>query len=595
MFKQAPIVLNNTVTSNAHSASASLRTSADLFINRYITSVAKNPYSMSTSTRDCRLGIHGTREFWMAKDAAYTPHNDTLEPDDAIKMIDVDYYDEALPDALILGRPLLMYTFVPTTAGTTCPDYSYCFSKNGTNVTVTQTFLGSGTYTHRLWDLSTDHCYVNLPNGRQHYSLERRWLSADRCVTLFSPTRRIDYDTSWTLWFLNIIMAGQLLDYLLPGKLLQRWQPSVTDDTIAFPVRRNSETIMTVGRLDTCMSTEIPLHTYDILLSRAAEARTTVSKTLSIGTVANYIGASNSHHAGYVMYHVTNTNSKSGFVDHYETPVAHYDTLGLPEKLLKPTLRPLFNPIIPSACFTPVSSAGSMQFAIDKRILEVRKPIKRSAYLTNAMAAFIEQLVPREARGTLTPASFSRFVSQMTKPQQRAEVARIGDAFMFLPEDTSSLETFMKVESYAKVAPPRIITTYATTDKARYSLYCYSLSDYIKTQSWYAFGLNPNQIQQSVMKLLMRSPEGVVTTDFTKFDGTISMVLRDLERQVLSALFHASHVSDVLDMHAHGHNRVVAPKGCKPYDLFTARGSGSPETSIMNSICNAFFLLPRDD
>jgi hypothetical protein len=536
--------------------------------------------------------------YYTAKDATYSYAYDDPGNSSIFKMVDVAYYDDVLTDILAKGRPLVMYDLKPTRAGAVEEDNSFSIDIENGHAVVEQSFTGGASYRHPLWSLSTDVCYTTHPYGRQYYAVESRAVSENRAITLFSPTRRIDYLRSPLLFLAQLFSWGTAMDRLLPGKALQRWQPEHGPSTIGFRVRRGKEMFMNIGRRRSPMSVDIPLNKYDYLVARANEGDLTLTKLLTrttpspltIGITATIIGAELKHEAAMVYDHVLHCRSHTGIIDNYSIPVSTYEALGVSEPTLKPSLRPLFNPIIPGNCFCPTaSSTGNMRFAIDKRITSVRPNVKMNSYLAKCITDFVSEFVPLHKRATLTPAPYADFVRNMTKPAQRAEVKRLADNFMFQDHDLEDLKNFIKIESYAKPGAPRIITTFPTSDKSRYSLYCYSLSEYLKTTHWYAFGKTPVDTEKAVASLLERCPDGVITTDFTKFDGTISCVLRELERQVIMTLFHPKYVNDCLDQHGRSHNRFVAPKGAKPYDLFNARASGSPETSVMNSLCNAFF------
>jgi hypothetical protein len=150
---------------------------------------------------------------------------------------------------------------------------------------------------------------------------------------------------------------------------------------------------------------------------------------------------------------------------------------------------------------------------------------------------------------------------------------------------------FLKAEVYNGVKPPRMITTVGPLVKMIYSMFIYRISAHIKRQRWYAFGLTPRQVAQRVGELAADALK-IILTDFEKFDGHVSGLLREFERMLMMRSFPSQRWRTLILQcwKSQLHQWAVTAGGVE-YDTGFARLSGSPETAAFNGMANAFIAF----
>lgn len=157
-----------------------------------------------------------------------------------------------------------------------------------------------------------------------------------------------------------------------------------------------------------------------------------------------------------------------------------------------------------------------------------------------------------------------------------------------------SRECFIKAESYPECKADRPIVTHAPAEKEIYSSQMMSIQYYTKQHSehvhWYGFGFDlANTAKRIVDKC--NTAQKAQETDFSAFDVTVNGLCRVLEKIFLIHAFHEEEYYRVSELHS-------AQFNCKLWFRFNdysqsvdsafGRHSGSPETSIFNSVINAF-------
>lgn len=196
------------------------------------------------------------------------------------------------------------------------------------------------------------------------------------------------------------------------------------------------------------------------------------------------------------------------------------------------------------------------------------------------MTEFAELLIPRPH--ILDPAVLDEVYAKQNRPSQRRILEQSETE-----RPRRIAKSFMKREAYGDVKDPRPITTINGPDKRDYSMFIYPISDILKTTDWYAFGKTPREIAIRVCEVLANATSAI-NTDFSRFDGRVSMILRTLERKILTRAYKRGYLGELLDLHRSQHNlRGVGRHGTR-YTSAAARLSGSPETACFNSIDNAF-------
>jgi hypothetical protein len=233
--------------------------------------------------------------------------------------------------------------------------------------------------------------------------------------------------------------------------------------------------------------------------------------------------------------------------------------------------------------FAPIQSEGNEQVCVENRVAKFAakaKTIVMTSFLDTVMREFARHLVPHAH--LLHPVDMDEIYRKQSKPSQR----HILDRSMFEDADRV-VKMFVKKEAYPDVKDPRPISQINGVDKRDYSSFMYALGDLVKGTSWYAFGTTPVVIANRVVELLEHAAT-CVNTDFSRFDGRVSPVLRELERIVLMRAFDPLYSEQLNELHLGQYNLPAIGRLGTKYFTGTARASGSPETALFNSLSNAF-------
>nr|UQB76075.1 RNA-dependent RNA polymerase [Flumine noda-like virus 41] len=135
--------------------------------------------------------------------------------------------------------------------------------------------------------------------------------------------------------------------------------------------------------------------------------------------------------------------------------------------------------------------------------------------------------------------------------------------------------------------PGRCISTICGPTKMIYSRVMYAFEVVLKRQPWYAFSRTPAEIAERVAEVCSKA-DNVTNSDFSKFDGHGSNVMRELEKMALLRAFRPSEHSIVIETHNKQFGLMATATFGTCYETKFSRLSGSPETSIFNSLVNSF-------
>jgi hypothetical protein len=227
---------------------------------------------------------------------------------------------------------------------------------------------------------------------------------------------------------------------------------------------------------------------------------------------------------------------------------------------------------------------------VEKRVIELKdkNPNEMTPFLLKTMNEFIDMFAART--GKLEPYDIDVVYERQPRPSQRQILQRAEHG---VANNTTSV--FQKAEAYGKITDPRAISQINGVDKRDYSCFMYALSDAVKVFDWYAFGKNPKQIAERVAYICENSESHVDGTDFSRMDGRVSPLARYLERMLMLRLFPAKYHVTLLSLLKSQTGLSAITKFGVCYNTGTARASGSPETSVFNTVLNAFiaFLTSR--
>lgn len=565
---------------NAHAKAASQRLASTLFISAMLNNAPTHVYQ--PSNREIKhFNVAATTKFpYFSKDLI-DPVSDVVYEGDKYGlpsvMMDVDYYVDDLQHILIKHRNrIFLYTFMLEEVAEDNPtNDGYTFSI--TNNVMKFTPSGAASYSHRLWDYCGETFTVHkgpswFPYHMKLFSVDKVRTSKNRAVVVLTPI------AEWTFPF-SVITAWNTthasLDRLRvshEGVNILRVQKPDSDEIMA-----NYVSIADEG---STVSTNIPVKLYSEMcsivdndakrLNAHSVAKITQNLVDTPGLLANSIRKLRSRKIEFdTVVSPVNAIQNYSFTSHYPNEEKREQMLAYMSPILTPT-------------FVPYDCTSSSARAIVSRIQTISPPfIKDNPRMSQYMHDFINLI-----RSDLVPVDQDEVWKRQPRPAQQIKLEHATTYDYVNPMEHS--DQFLKAEGYPTFTDPRIISTVPDGYKLRYSLYMYAISDYVKDNRdlfpWYAFGKTPKEIAQRVADVCSNSLS-VVTTDFSRYDGRISNVIRKFENLLLRALFPDS--TEVCELHRQGFNST-SKLGIYTYDAGYARLSGSPETSILNTIVNAF-------
>ncbi len=500
-----------------------------------------------------------SRTILWAKDLKTKPRS--LQHTPFTFMTDTDYYVD-MPNILLNNDNIILNTFVPSTAGEDVGEYSYCFDNEGN---VLMTIAGGAHYKHTIWDYSPDVFHVTSHNKTSVFETARIQLDSNHQLILLQKIGQFGFFGSW-LYYFSGIQSRQLV----------RFNPIVKykDTFVSFDLITGKGRYRTVGLPYSYSST-----TQKTSLVSALQARNKYSKVdVAHHVVKDMVGKEGypEYLWGYVMQ---STPTKIPYICtvNERITVMNYDADDFESK---PLVDSFTSCLLPGAA-THVRNVAAEDECVKQRITNLVSDVE----MDKTVRQYANEFVNMFCKDKITPFDIEDVYAKQKRPTQKMILDQSihDDSLKDVPN-----QTFMKSENYAIGKPPRNITTYQGAYKMDYSKYMYALTDYIKKHTkWYAFGLTPKFIGLRVSEVCQNS-NFIVNSDFSRFDGHISPCIRTFEKMVLSKLFVGDDLAHVQRLHTNGYNKTCYTQNGVKYNSKTTRGSGSPETSIFNTIDNAF-------
>jgi hypothetical protein len=501
-----------------------------------------------------------------------------VEPDpktDVLGVIDVDYYMD-MPDLLTKTfATYLLYTFVPSRASKDSGEYKYCFLPDGG---VEYRVSGGGRYSHRLWSWDGDSLRVvrkfcGIPWSMVGYAVERRQMDEDHQLILLVPL--VKTANPLTTWIAARLLQAQSLRRLNP----------VVGAFVRLETNEPDQLYMCTGKVGEYASAKVPA-SVDYAIQSATR---TLSSKLTLATVKSKMDngrtAAQSNHVGsevLLEFHQQYSAQKD-FVS-IVSAVRRFQWVrpGLvPDVVAKPGMVAFMQPLLDGG-FVPDVCEGNEQRFVQERVEKIKcSDAVMDKFTSDCMTEFVELLVP--SAHALHPVSTEEVFERQPRPSQRAILREAQHG-----QPTDVTKQFMKKEAYGSVTDPRGISQINGVDKMYYSAYLYAFTDGVmKKQVWYAFGKSPSEIARRVCDICADS-DYVDMTDFSRMDGRVSNIARELERRAMFRAFGRDYTMVLYElMRKQTFLTAITTTGIK-YKTEFQRLSGSPETSAFNTMLTAF-------
>jgi hypothetical protein len=561
---------------HSHPIACVMRNASVIQITQIATELGLSPYVVQMSNSDVKNELSGCRTYHWAKDIAVAPSDFSPEENDVVVIIDSDMYLD-MPNMLArYPRVYMLSTFQPTAVAAQESNYDFTFDEN--NI-VHYSVSGGATYVHQVWNYNKDDIMVTTPGDTfgfglwwktTIYNIERRQYQDHHQILLLTPLRTINSPIfSLTYWLKSNNLTR--LEVVVPGTKFMRM------DVITQSGRMRS-----TGIVNTYQCATIRVTDDDTLASQARLGTTALTphqvKTFIQHTDVGVCSILTEFHRLKIKYDPQCVTPVSETINRYQFDPKNFD----PDA--KALMVPFMSNII-SGCYVPDRSVNNEKRAVDGRVKEIKnKPIEITSQMTRYINEFSELLFPEA--GILHPMDQDTVFAKQHRPTQR-NILNKATLRTDLVDEDRPIESFLKAEPYGDVKDPRIISTIPGVTKLSYSMYAYSYAEHLRTQPWYAFGKTPLVIANRVADIC-RNAQSVYNTDFARFDGRVSNVLRALERVIMMRGFNKVYHTDLAELMLSQYGqRAVTKYGIKYFTDFT-RASGSPETADMNSTDNAF-------
>jgi hypothetical protein len=556
--------------SHSHQKAAAERTGIDRAIDDYACAVGRVPYTISMSRRNAGDGVHF--HHW-AKDSRVPNQETPLRPHHLIKLVDVDYYLD-MPSILSTGNQCVLYTMQPRSLTGRVGEGHYRFVDDA----IEQNSDGGGYFHHRIWNYSRDYLLVKYWWGAMAIAINILETELGKRVVSLTPERKFYGPLVW----------------LMEDMDLRRFRVTGENGVNRLDVSHGGERWTSVGVNGKWTSVEMPTAIYE-----AAEIRFHANKSkVYVSSMEQYLKGvlqelGSVATAAATLYEVFRLG---GIIDaDYVTGGAHpaqpenfYSTGRAEDGYLEteePKLRGrlLAPPIVENPAVVPAQGYNNDLVCVLNRVTapnNIRVPANR--YLLYAQE-FVALVVPEPGKGL--PYDLEQIVDLQDSPRQRERAQRTGN---WVGTSVLKVKAFLKAEAYTATNDPRNISQCDDSHQMRLSTFTYAFKEQLKTFEWYAPGLSPEEIVDRLKDIAETTSE-LAPTDFSRYDGTISIWLR---RNIEFACYlrwvdddHRSELSKLLSNELGA--KATTQYGFR-YDVMASRMSGSPLTTDGNTLINAF-------
>lgn len=627
------------VSNHAHPHEADMRCQATTtmsdFINNYNERHANKTgftplrrYDISTSTREVKFGVDGTRLVFGDADLGLEYKCDSLESNHVVTMIDVDYYIDDFSQ--YSDNPIMISTAIPTNISGRMNGCTYRYISPDK---YEECVAGGAKYVSGLWDYSPD--MVRVPRKWLGFETGFTFMKVEKISQPLTPNRYIVclipkvkcsvpyWLHRWIVW-----LSGMQYDYgaieplsrvnnvtSVGEYLIGRFARKTTDDKgkthIGDTVQIRLADASSPGNVT------VPEELFQALCIQAREATnhtlgdtsrivedgfgnekvSAAKKTILHDCVCKLVGSRINLFKLRINYQVVPEGS-----------VRNYDKLNRWKPTAKLAAQPLVHNEDVAVC--PVRSHMNDVACIHGRVEKVTNDTVPDARFTTFAEEFVK-IVSSFARGN--PNEYKDFVNDKRRQYHflHPEHMSVVDAHQSLPNqrarreredkhaDTpkNKVKSFQKNEAYGKPSDPRNISTMSTSHTRNLSCYAYAASDHFKRLfgpkgrqgKWMLPGSKPIDIADAVHAFVYRQRGEVIETDYSRFDGTISIFLREqVEFAALRMLFAKNYRNELDRLFAAEINQTATTMHGVKYDTGGSRLSGSPLTTIGNTLINAF-------
>jgi len=558
---------------HSHPEAAAARNSADAAINTFVRLRGYEPYSVQLSSRDIADGISGSLRHLWPVDYHSPEQSDPVLRMSVLKFINVDYYVDWC-DYLWMAQPIMLYTFTPRDP---CGVYKETTWTVDSEQNIIMTVAGGARYRHPLWDYNVDNFSATYPGVTIQYAVESVPVDEHWSIVLMLP--RCVTHGSFSLTPTHTLRRKQM--YSVVKTMDEGERPSA--------MIRCSDASLSIGVPGTYSSIRVPPLLQAVLHSRISLSKLKIHDLPSLLT--KDFGDDTRLACATVFSAFPAQPPLRGSV---HTPYRlvdediAYRKVGKPAFVLQESLTAtvISPPVLVGVC-APVKSRANDKWCVQERITAVHnEQIKFTGRYLGYAAEFSKLLLPTPH--VLAPVEVGEVIASQKRPTQvRNNLQASPRLSDWLAVGELEVKSFQKAESYADPKPPRNISTLPTEHCLIYSQYTQPLAKLLKSLPWYAFGHHPDQVAERVHAVASQATT-LTETDFSKFDGTHSHALYQFELALLLRAFPRAEHPTIIRIHDMMTSAEARTTTGVHYDPDGGRLSGCADTSLMNSLDNAF-------
>jgi len=546
---------------HTHPKLASYRNAAGLLMNHFCDRVQKTRFDLSSNrSRDKTLGTH---DYYFIKDTARIRWYDKMPKNRLVTMMDVDYYLDTIPQKL-LGCPLLLYTVCPSKLADESKERTYRFINKDTLEMIIQ---GGERYTHKIYDY--DRSVISLPTwfGYWNYYVDRVKQHEEKFFVLMTPF-------SWVFDPFHLL------------KITTRATTPVDQrgSWLHMVMQHHNGLFRHIKSVDGFLDAILPQADWESLLALWPSC-----PNKNIGQVQRYFKDSTARDtirfASVIYRALCEYNGENPVVQTYP---ARFVVDVIDDKRVMDEGKDhgqdlLDQPITTSPSMTVNASKASDKYTVTERVEKVRNDVEPPLVYNEYAKEFITQLVG-DKRGH--PVPYSEVIENQNRPVQMQRI----NQYVY-PKITHDVEVgaFQKMETIPlKIGPARNISAVNIEHNLALSSFTYPFKNAVlRDLDWYSPCKPPLELSESVHQYALRH-KSLLSSDFSKFDGTISRWLRsNVERAAYELYFDqwAELVSKLCMAECTASAKTRFGVRYRPEN---SRLSGSPLTTDGNTMINAF-------
>jgi len=469
----------------------------------------------------------------------------------------------------------LLYTMVPTEAACDSGEHAFTFNKDNS---VSLMVSGGGRYEHGLWDYGKDAFVASCASGDVHYSIERVNVPNMRNwqLILLAPIAVVPWYARWCQMFMKMERLTRL--QVVSGEFA-RLRVKTADGLFVSTARLGEYACATVpASVDSSLFSQrkYMLGKFGMAtVQRHCETSKVTMSPAAASVLADYYNSGAEREADTVF-------AVSYGLGNYQASGPRFDDMAAP------SMYAFASPLILGGAYAPTKCFNNDKAAVDGRVELVRgaEPTENTEFAERCQREFLEFVMP--VAGTCVVEDDDEVWLRQARPSQRNILSNALCWFRAVIED--KIKIFVKVEAMSGPVDARIISPVDPVRKLEYSKIIYAFVEYCKPyMPWYAFGKTPREIAERVAEIC-READSVTISDGSRWDGHVNCFSRDFERKALARAFGPSRCVPVLEEHALHFDRLARTPFGVEFETRSSRSSGSPETSIGNSLTNGVII-----